>query len=99
MKPKVSCALLKTKKIFQYLCPFLSGVWSEGQLDRPRLFLSHLILCAVQLTQSQQKICTGNCKTQSCPDNKKLNTSRPDQLKSTKSVIPTVTLKNFPAVR
>lgn len=57
--------------IVQYVCPSLSAVWSEGQLDRPGLFLSPLILCAVQFTGSQQKICTGNCKTQSCPDYKK----------------------------
>lgn len=54
--------------------PFLL---SGGQLDRLCLFLSPLILCAVQHTDSQQKICTGNCKTQSCPDNKKFKRFQP----------------------
>lgn len=56
--------------VFQYLCPSLSAVWSEGQLDRPRPFLSHPNLYTA--VQSQQKTCTGNCQTQSCPDNKKM---------------------------
>lgn len=91
------------KGVFLYLClspsicPSLSAVWSEGQLDGPRLFLS-LILSAVKLKGSQQKICTGNCK--SCPDNKKMKCF---QLKTswksaTSAVIPTVTVKDFPTV-